>query len=359
MRYFSMTLHRGVAIAALAVTWAVLNGCSSPTFGPMAKNNAAAAARPSWTSGGYTLTTVNDTNGNNNEITGINLTREIIGNYSNSATSDATWSSYVSSPPYSTFANLIYPAYKEGIYMYAINDAASIMVGYANTPTNESGLWGTVDYNGLWSLTLRHPHELDCKPNATHELLGFDNNSASEIAVGFYTDSTNNCTFRPFELKPGDNRDTTEFKNIPTSWLVTKATGIAPNDDIVGSTQFSYNKAPAGWFQASGATGTPSTYNCCGGSTIYPTAFNGIASVSLLGEVVVGSYVNASITHGLVWIKTTNTWKTVNGPPGTNYTIVNGVNANDDICGWYRDPTTGYQYGFVGTPSAPLRKHHR
>jgi hypothetical protein len=357
MRHLSTTSHRGVAIIAFAVNLALLAGCSSPSVGPMTKNAAArAAARPSWTSGGYTLTTVNDTSappGANNEITGINSGSEIIGNYSKSLGSDASWTGFVSKPPYSSFDNVTYPE-AHSTYMYAINDDSSIEVGYVDTPQGQGGRWGTVDYNGLWNLTLRHPSELDCKPNEAHELLGFDNNSLREVAVGFYTESKNNCTFRPYVVKPGDNPDDTQFKNIPSYWVVTEATGIATNDDIVGSTQFSDFTPAAGWFQGSGQTGTPSTYHCCGGSAIYATAFNGMAFVSLVGDVIVGSYAVANVTHGLVWIKGASTWKTIDGPPGTNYAVVNGVNANRDICGWYKD-SSGIFEGFVGTPSSNLR----
>jgi hypothetical protein len=233
-------------------------------------------------------------------------------------------------------------------YMYDIGDGSQlVLVGYVFTPRGESGYWGTVDNQGLWSLITRHVHELDCS-TPTHELLGYDSNM---VAVGFYNSPISGngsiCSIHPWKVKPGD--DTIPL-SVPGNWVNAEATGVAANgsgDDIVGSTSFaSSSAAPAGWF-FNAATSSYSTYHCCSASGTYPTTFNGIVrtSASAPNDLIVGSYTEDSKTHGFVFDETTGAWTYPIDAFQKDYTVVNGINANATICGWYSK--SGTYYGFV------------
>jgi len=364
------TSHRGLSIVSLAVTLAALGGCSSSSVGPLAKNPGASIARPSWTSGGYTLTTVYDTAGANNEITGINTNGTIVGNYASSTTSDASWTSYTSTSPYQSFTVDTYSAVNGGAgggtYLSSISNDSKIKVGTVYYPAGENYNWGAVENGGLWSLTSRVGDSSDC-PVPTHELLGYDDNSGTQVAVGFYASGTS-CVIKPYLVRPGNIVDLTRFKGgvIPSNFINTSATGIDYGDNIVGSTQFTSSgtktKPPAGWLQLQSTTTKPNTlqpYWCCNTTSKvgYPTYFNGIALVKSADEIV-GSYKNGTVTHGFVWVVGSPTWTTVDAPPGADLTVVNGVSRDGKICGWYHEIQTGHLYGFVGTPTTGLRKRH-
>jgi hypothetical protein len=117
-----------------------------------------------------------------------------------------TSESYVAQPPYSSssssFNSVTYPD-ATSTYMYAISDDTKIKVGYVLGPNyqGQHTRWGAVDYRGLWSLVNRHGDENDCKTTENshppvHELLGFDNPSPHEVAVGFYTSAHYGCSPR-------------------------------------------------------------------------------------------------------------------------------------------------------------------
>jgi hypothetical protein len=335
------------------------------------------------TSGGYNFQTVDypysGTYHYYNEITGINNNGVIIGNYSGSPGYYASWTSYVAQPPYasssSSFNSVTYPD-ATSTYMYAISDDTKIKVGYVLGPNfqGQHTRWGAVDYRGLWSLVNRHGDENDCKTTGNshppiHELLGFDNPSPHEVAVGFYTSAHYDCSPRPFEVKPGDNQDdNTPFNNIPKYWTNVKATGIDSVDDIVGTTMFksttSYPRTPppAGWFQPIGSKLAPVAYWCCGQSGVKnPTAFNGIVKTTGSTQyVIVGSYTVGSKTHGFIFKLSSTTgrgvWRTIDALQ-QNYTVVNGINTDLSICGWYQDQA-GFQEGFVGTVAPRSRERH-
>lgn len=374
MRHSSIISRNCVAILGIAAL-AALTGCSNLLLGPVSKNSAttSAAARPTWVSGDYTLTKVNFSTQGNNEIAGINNNSDIVLNFSTGTTYNATWTSYVSKPSdgqYNSFTIEKYPGYENtagSTYLYAISNDSKIKMGYVVNPGGEKHAWGVVENGGLWSLTLREHDEEACDDSggtSINELLGFDDtgNSGPQIAVGYYSSSaytsSGKCTFRPYAVQPGDNLDDALFNNVPSNWINVQATGIDSSDEIVGSTKFIKAAfAPAGWFQSSGTNATPKAYWYRTGSKPGDqTTFNGIATVASLGDEIVGSFVDSSGTHGLVWEKTSNTWTKVDGPPGTTYTVVNGINRSGDICGWYRDGASGYYFGFVGIPGADQRK---
>jgi hypothetical protein len=61
---------------------------------------------------------------------------------------------------------------------------------------------------------------------------------------------------------------------------------------------------------------------------------------------VVGSYTDISGTHGFVQIDPTHAYEI--NYPGSNATVVNSINDQKEIVGWYGTSTAGFSKGFVG-----------
>lgn len=389
MRHLPKTSHRAVAIAALAANIAVLGGCSNTSISPLAQN---AAPSRGVISDGYSFQTVDGPQGDSNEITGINNNGEIVGNYT--GPNGHNWKSYIAAPGYTDLNLVTFPQnFAKYTYLYGMNDAATIMVGYVNNPQGLAAIpWGVVGYQGLWSLIhLGHNENKDCHTTTgtqsrVLELTGFDNNSSTQVAVGWWNDpargTMDQCLPTPFILFPGDNmeKQPTRFeKKIPSTWLNTYGTGIDSNDNTVGSTTFKpgstpYNKPPsAGWFLGNDTAASLETFWCCSGSTLYSTTFNGVTKLSsvspedeIVGTYTVGSGANAQ-QHGFVLHLTQTSkgteaaWTAPVDPAGSTYTVINGVNAAGDICGWYSTGGPSGQYlGFVGHPTGvPFRRRHQ
>jgi hypothetical protein len=313
----------------------------------------------------------------NTQLTGINSSGEVVGNYAvSSYSTSAPWNNFTSVSPYSSFQNVQFPyANAAYTYLYAISDDSSpIVVGYVSSPNSQTGYWGVVRSQGIWSITRRvgNAEEKGCgNPNWKHALLGFD--TASHTAVGYYTGatpgpSTTTCPLEPYEVEIGDNSNTKPFKNVPTAWSNTVATGIVSNgatgkEDIVGSTTLQHG-AKSGWFLSTTGTTTsaaPTPFRFDPGDL--DTIVNGITLTTGPSphELIVGSYNSSGSTwKGFVYDKTatTNQWTTIVAF-GSNKTVITGINASKTICGWYLDSGPRAR-GFVGTFSGtPQKRHHR
>lgn len=66
--------------------------------------------------------------------------------------------------------------------------------------------------------------------------------------------------------------------------------------------------------------------------------------------IVVGSYTDsANLTHGFTYNTATKLWQTIDDPNGVGATIVNGVNDNGFLVGFYG--TSPINFGFVAVPA--------
>lgn len=365
MRHLPITPTIASEAVLLAVALAVLGGCSNSYITPATRND---VSFHRVRSAGYILQTVDYTGKTDTQLTGINSSNEVVGNYIVSTTaSNVNWLSFTSQDPYSSFQSVTFPFNNaQSTYMYAISDDPNpILVGYIFNPNNQTGDWGVVrNKSGIWSMTRRVGNEEQCSANQKwkHALLGFD--TGSKIAVGYYTDSTDSCNFKPYEVEAGDNNNTNPFKGVPGAWKNTEATGIASNLDIVGTT--TYKSALYGWFLSNGSTSraTPTKFQCCNFTTgNYPTTVNGIVRTTGASphEFIVGSYTpqGSSPTYGFVYDKTatTNPWTYPIVAFGSNDTVVTGVNSDGSICGRYR--ASNHYHGFVGFVAAAPKRHHR
>ena len=68
-----------------------------------------------------------------------------------------------------------------------------------------------------------------------------------------------------------------------------------------------------------------------------------------LGEVV-GTYMDASAnTHGFTWTATAG-FNSIDDPNGIGTTIINGINNEGTLVGFWGNTAAGVSHGFVATP---------
>jgi hypothetical protein len=404
---------RTVALVANAI---MLSGCmaNNGLIAPQAKQ-----AFPLLTSEGYKwYPTVNDANGAENEVTGINDSDDVVGNYTSNANLTSSggdcsrgqttgehggacsdcplphgtetvgginWSSFTAqlqSKGYGNFAEIDYPdaAWQ---YLYGISDRASssgptvevgCLVYFGGSSGDTDGSWGVVDNGGLWSVLSKHTGSNKCHyeshtgRDAIGELLGID--STSKVAVGYnnkFSSATAgaDCLLEPWQDQPGDNTSPIVLygSSVP-NWTNIEATGISNQSKslatVVGTattreiTSGVYRQV--GWALTGTKTvPTPLTYP---GSK--STAVTGVAWVNSKAAIV-GWFIDSSNkTHGFVYNgPSTKQWAQIDEPNSSGFTIVSGINSLGDICGWYPN-SSGFYSGFVGKwQSANHQKRHR
>ena len=73
-------------------------------------------------------------------------------------------------------------------------------------------------------------------------------------------------------------------------------------------------------------------------------------SDGIADNLLVGSYVNSSGTHGFIVRNGGGNpqWQTIDEPNAHGFTVVTGMNNHHVICGWYID-ASHHTHGFVGT----------
>jgi probable HAF family extracellular repeat protein len=125
---------------------------------------------------------------------------------------------------------------------------------------------------------------------------------------------------------------------LPNSSGGVQATGINNSGDVCGFVIDS-NGVSHGWLQI---LGTVTLLN-------YPESTSTAAlGLNNKGQVV-GSYTDAAQnTHGFVYYVTTKKWQMVDEPDGMNTTIVQGINDNGVLVGFFG--TSPVNTGFIATP---------
>jgi len=299
-----------------------------------------------------------------------------VGDYALSGTGAGTvWQPYTAldtggaGEPYGSFNLINWPTGTKGTYMAGISTATSslpvVELGYVASSPDISGdlgpgSWAVVDNGGLWSAIKQVGDEASCSTTPFAELLAFDGNQTS---VGFRTNKS--CVYIPYEVKNGDKTNSSRFSGF--TWTAnTEATGIDSSDDIAGTTLGnSPGGTSAGWFFPNGTSSQPPLLRCCGTTAEnYATSFTGIATVGATDVIsIVGSYTTGGKTHGLIYNPAETgsaAWTTVDEPNAHNdaYTVIDGINANGDICGFYKD-SSGNIDGFVGFAVATAGSHRR
>lgn len=343
---------RGPNIAAVILVALAATGCSSSAgTGQQPLSPKAAIVRPAQIT--WTYTTVDYTGQTTGtHINGINKYDEIVGSYGSGSANDA---SFTSSSPYTSFKDINYPG-NVGTLMTSLNPnptatQSPVEVGYVFNPPQLSGTWGLVNYQGILTLMEKHKGENtgDC---VVMQLLGVDD---SNNAVGYYTappsGSSGSCVDHAFEVQPGESYS--DIAGAPGASNM--ATGINDNGDLVGNiVNGTGTPTYEGWYKPKGQSAISFYYNNAGSGNTQALGINS-------SEYVVGTYVDSqNKQHGFIVynLGTTPTWQSIDEPKGDgSLTVVNGINDNKDICGWFKK-SDGTIHGFVATYSGGLRKSH-
>jgi hypothetical protein len=133
-----------------------------------------------------------------------------------------------------------------------------------------------------------------------------------------------------------ENGSTFELFFLPNS-VQAQATGINNAGNVCGFTVDS-KSVSHGWLQLGG---TVQILN-------YPSSTSTQAlGLNNKGQVV-GSYTDAAGTHGFVYAVSSQKWQSIDNPDGVDTTIVNGINDNGVLVGFFG--TSPINTAFIATP---------
>ncbi|MGA3089814.1 MAG: hypothetical protein ABSD75_14450 [Terriglobales bacterium] len=212
------------------------------------------------------------------------------------------------------------------------------VIGINNEPFKTSGFYilhgktfGFTDYNGTFT-SVAYPK----KP--FNQLLSQNDYGQ---AAGYYS-TTGSGSGPDTAYVYDEDGGVFETFEIPDSTSA-QATGINNSDNVCGF-YLDASSNSHGWVQIQGHF------------TIlnYPGALQTSASGLNNKGLVVGFWVDASVnTHGFVYDTASSTFTSVDDPNGVGETIVNGVNDNGDLVGFYGPGNCNSSQcsGFVATPA--------
>ncbi len=314
-----------ITLASLLAGLTACAGAGSPSASPPAPP--AQLARVSGTSGFNFMTVDDQADPSFNEILGINDGAKITGYYGSGSSSDPSVG-YIVVAPYgqNNFRKESYPGSLD-TELTGLNDKRTF-VGFYRDSQND--ILGTVLVGGIWS-NYKHPRGMP-KGKSVTELLGV---SSSDIAVGFYTDSSGVNEAFTLDILTGKYRLIS-----PPGGNNAVAASISGRGDIVGYLQ--KHGHFVGFLLRQG-TYTEFSYP---GST--DTKFLGVT----VYDQIVGSYVgSAGGTNGFLLtnpLKPSIAWQRVDEPNAAGTTVITGINQTDDLVGYYVD-SAGNTNGFFAS----------
>lgn len=272
-----------------------------------------------------------------NQLLGINNAGLITGYFGSSAVGHPN-QGYSIAPPYTTFVPDNYPTSVQTQATGLNNNGAQ--TGFWS-PTNLGG--GDANYGFIrWNKKIKIPgapkavsfisvnDPLTTSNPPLNQALGINDNS---IAVGFYNDSLGNSHGFAYTVKTGKF---TPVK-IPDS-VSSAATGINANNLICGF-----------FTDASGST-EGFLKPLKGGNAIEfevpKSKFTQFLGVNATGMAVGFFNGKDKLPHGILYNPATGTWVQIDAPLGAQGTILNGINDNGDIVGFYMD-SVGNTHGLL------------
>ncbi len=185
--------------------------------------------------------------------------------------------------------------------------------------TAQNGVYATVDYPG----------------SIFNQLLSQNDNRQ---AAGYYSMSIANTT-PDFPYIYDENGGVFEVLTIPGAVGGAQATGINNSQQVCGFWIDSKGVNHGFWLNQ----GNFQSLNFPGSSFTQALGINNKG-------IIVGVYMQNGNTHGFTFntLATTNKWQSIDDPNGVGTTVVNGVNDNGDLVGfWGTAPTNT---GFVAKP---------
>jgi hypothetical protein len=332
-------IRGGIAAAAVGTLAATaLTGAGSALAAPQAPKAPAAA-----TAGGYQFVEIGSTRDRTfNQLLGINNNGRIAG-YFGSGVAGHPNKGYLISAPYAPgdFVNENYP-HSVQTQVTGLNDNA-YQVGFYSTQNkanpgddNNFGFWV---HNGNFHKVVFPTGNNQNPP--VDQLLGINNHN---IAVGFYLNGSG--VPRAYEFNTANGKFTLVTEpGAPTGGAApaTTATGINNNGDVSGI----YNTK----------AGVTDGFLKLRGGDFITIAVPGASMTQAFGvndhDVVVGTYTvgtgNNAMTHGFLYRPGHGFTLNIDDPNGVGTTVLNGINNENDIVGFYTD-SAGNTDGLVGYP---------
>lgn len=238
--------------------------------------------------------------------------------------------------------------HNKGTYLSGIYGAYT--VGYAPSTTSIPGcssgtVCGLIYDPGETSTSgqlfqVQHPNSCSTYLYGTSDTriqVGYYTKGASCVpqAVEEYSPSTSSqqppyCSSPPFSSSSCGP----QFADLLPSGTSSKAFGINAEGDVVGTDT---------------ATGGTVSWEFHGLNYVPVTSYEGVSNMQALGisfaGIVVGSYADIIGTHGFV--QNNSSTFTIDFP-GSNFTVVNAINTQEEIAGWYKGSNPSISTGFVG-----------
>jgi hypothetical protein len=233
---------------------------------------------------------------------------------------------YTSAREYTFFHGLAYPGATSTV-VTSVDPAGRTLAGYF---VKGGTITGFIRERGLW--TEYRDGDAPKGEGSVNKLLGVNDNG---IAVGYYQDTDGKN--HGFELA---NR---RFVNIaPPNGVSVVATAVTLAGNVAGDETLKTGEV-VGWLLRSG------NYSIVNYPGSTKTQINGMSD-GISDNLLVGSYVNSSGTHGFIVRGAGGTpeWQTIDEPDAKGFTVVTGMNNHHVICGWYVD-ASHHTHGFVAT----------
>ena len=274
-----------------------------------------------------------------NVLLGINNHGRIAGAYGAGTGGEAS-KGYTINPPYAqgdiSSENFPKSAQTE---VEGLNDN-NVQVGYYSTQNKKSGTDNSFGwyFNGKFHQVV-YPTGNNAKP--TQDQLSAVNNH--DVAVGFYLNGSGRYRGYAYNIKTGKFALVTK-PGAPTGGSAPSLTAYGINNagDVVGE------------YTASG--GTIDGFIKLAGGAFHTIAVPGAAETVALGlndnDTVVGGYLDSTgsstTVHGFIWRIGGTLITMVDDPSATDFTVLNSINNEGDIVGYYED-----SHGFHGLLAYP------
>lgn len=272
-----------------------------------------------------------------NQLLGINNSGVISGYYGSSSVGHPN-KGYTISAPYTNWASDNYPTSMQ-TQATGINDHGAT-TGFWS-PTNLGG--GDANYGFIrWNSRIKTPKGKEDvtyisvnDPHANSEppviqVLGINNNS---IAAGFYNDDDGNSHGFVYDVETARYTPV----NIPHATSVA-ATGINNNNLVCGF--FVDESGSTIGFLKPIKSGTPSEFE------VPKSKFTQFLGCNASGKAVGFFTRKDGIPHGVVYDPTDGDWEQVDAPEGEQGTVLNGINDEGEMVGFYMD-NVGNTHGLL------------
>lgn len=327
-------------IGVAAVASGVLAAVAAVTLAGSAGAATSAAAAPA---DGYQFVTLGSTHDTTfNQLLGINNDGVIAGYFGSGAKGHPN-KGYVLEPPYAQ-RDVISENFPGSVQtqVTGLNDKG-VTVGFwssMNTASMNNNNFGFYAVGGSFH-EVNYPTSDNDKPQVD-QLLGVNNH---DVAVGFYLNGAGNARGYTYNISTKKFAMVT-VPGAPGGTAAPSLTAAAINND--GDV--------AGFYVVNAKTGATDGFLKLSNGDFIKLAVPGATSTMALGlndsDWVVGDYVTASgATHGFIYRLGHGYTTNVDDPDGIGTTTLNGINDENDLVGFYTNPSGSVTFGLLAYPA--------